>query len=96
MAQALLRKRIPYGELGIRWMSGFLKRNRSLASVYVSPKNRKRVVAGNIESYQDWFRLYQKTVTDYTITPDNQWNMNEQKYALEVLDRSHIITLKKS
>jgi hypothetical protein len=66
------------------WARRFLKRHSQYKNRFSRHLDQDRYFNSNIEIFEKWFELFEKTMTKNEIIKDRVFNMNEKSYLTEV------------
>jgi hypothetical protein len=73
--------------IGKNWPSMFLNRHPSLKSIFTTPQDRNRQLSEDYDIIAYWFDLYQETVKEHDIQPEDTYNMDEKGAAIGVIGK---------
>ena len=91
MAAELLKKKGDTQSLGIHWGQKFLGRHQQLKTAFVPSLDKKRAMSQDCQILDQWFVLYSKIKTEYSIDESNIWNMGEKGFMQEVIGKESVI-----
>ena len=91
MAVELLKKKGDTQNLGIHWGQKFLSRHQQLKRTFVPSLDKKRAVAEDCQILDQWFALFSKIKTEYSIDESNIWNMAEKGLMRGVIGKESVI-----
>ena len=91
MAAELLKKKGDTQSLGIHWGQKFLGRHQQLKTAFVPSLDKKRAIAEEGQILDQWFALYSRIKTEYSIDESNIWNMGEKGFMQEVVGKESVI-----
>jgi hypothetical protein len=78
-------------KVGINWVPRFLHRHLELKSKVGRKIESLRIQNTSLETLADWFELFRRIQTTYTVRPDNIWNMDETGIALGVCTNQIVV-----
>jgi hypothetical protein len=99
MADILLSKRgdrTPQQNIGVNWVSNFLRRNKDLKSQYLRRYNYKRAKCEDPKVICEFFEAFLKTIIDYGILDNNIYNFDETGFAMGIIATAKVVTLSKN
>ena len=70
--------------LGIRWVDNFLSRHPTLALYSAVRRDKKRIDACNLSTFESWYEIFEKTIRAFSIKQENMYNMGETGFQLGV------------
>ena len=91
MAAELLTKKGDTQNLGIHWGQKFLGRHQQLKTAFVPSLDKKRAMAEDRQVLDQWFALYSKIKTEYSIDESNIWNMGEKGFMQGAIGKESVI-----
>ena len=94
MAKELLIAKGDTDLIGKNWPSSFLKRYPLLKSAFTTPQDRNRQLSEDYDIIAHWFDLYQETVKEHDIQPEDTYNMDEKGVAMGVIGKQRCIVSK--
>jgi hypothetical protein len=94
MAEELLVAKGDTNPIGVNWPSSFLKRHPLLKSVFTTPQDRNRQLSEDYDIIAHWFDLYQETVEEHSIQPEDTYNMDEKGVVMGVIRKQRCIVSK--
>ena len=80
MAEAILQARGDTKKLGINWIQKFLGRHEEIKTKYLPPLDKERALATTPGILNYWFNLYHDVKTEFGVTDENVWNMDEKGF----------------
>jgi hypothetical protein len=96
MADILLSKRgdpTPQQNIGVNWVSNFLRRNKDLKTCYLCRYNYQRAKCEDPKLICEFFEAFQKTVMDYGISNDDIYNFDETGFAMGIIVTTRVVTM---
>ena len=90
MAAELLKKKGDTQNLGIHWGQKFLGRHQQLKKAFVPSLDKKRATAEDSQILDQWFALYSRIKTEYSIDESNIWNMGEKGFMQGVIGKESV------
>ena len=82
---------------GNGWSQRFCKRHQDiLESGYLSYIDRQRKHADRVDSYEYYFALVKRKITDYNVEPQNIYNMDEKGFSLGTMTKQYRIFTKEA
>ena len=94
MAKELLKAKGDTELIKKNWPSSFLKRHPLLKSVFTTPQDRNRQLSKDYDIIAHWFDLYQETVKEHNIQPEDTYNIDEKGAAIGVIEKQRYIVSK--
>jgi len=94
MATELLRKKGVSKPLGINWVQKYIKRYPELKSKYVPPLDKERASAEDSYIIGEWLEPYARTIKEYNIQLEDNYNMDEKGFMMGVIQKLRVIVLK--
>ncbi len=91
MTKHLMTAKGDLDSLEQHWYKNFLHRHSDFKTRYSRNLNQNRKDAGNLETIQKWFDLYNFTRIQHGILKSNIYNMNEKKFAMSITDSSKVL-----
>ncbi|HEV7738334.1 MAG TPA: transposase [Chlamydiales bacterium] len=86
---------ITHQEPGKCWTSRFIKKHRNeLLSRYLNPIDFARQKADSLREYTLWFDGLQKKIAEYSVLPENQYNMDEKGFLIGMLGKARRVYTK--
>jgi len=82
------------GELGINWQGAFFTRWPQIKSKFIGPKDYKRFLAEDYDSFEHWFQLYKREKTVNSVADCDVWNLDEKGVMLGVTGKARVIISK--
>ena len=80
-----------YDDIGIGWVTRFLRRHPELATVTLRSIESSRLKAATSERLQKYFDELEKVVAEYKILPENKYNMDESGFAIGEIEATKCI-----
>ncbi len=91
MAKHLMTAKGDLDPLGQHWYKNFLRRHPEFKTRYSRNLNQDRKDAGNHETIQKWFDLYNSTRMEHGILESDIYNMDEKGFAMDITDSSKVL-----
>jgi len=91
MAKHLMTAKGDLDPLGQHWYKNFLHRHPDFKTRYSRNLNQDRKDAGNLETIQKWFDLYNSTRIQHGILESDIYNMNEKGFAMGIADSFKVL-----
>ena len=91
MAKHLMTAKGDLDPLGQHWYKNFLCRHPEFKMRYSRNLNQDRKDAGNLETIQKWFNLYNSTRIQHGILEADIYNMDEKEFAMGITDSSKVL-----
>jgi hypothetical protein len=82
-------------DLGPNWSQRFLKRYPYLKSRFVTPFDKDRIIAEDLDQIRRFFKLFRTTKEKYNIHDDDVYNMDKKGVMIGVLAKLRVICLRK-
>jgi hypothetical protein len=96
MADILLSKRgdpTPQQNIGVNWVSNFLRRNKDLKTCYLRCYNYQRAKCEDPKIIREFFEVFLKTIIDYGILDDDIYNFDETGFAMGIIATARVIMM---
>jgi hypothetical protein len=96
MADILLSKRgepTPQRNVGVNWVSSFLRRNKDIKTRYLRRYNYQRAKCEDPKLIREFFEAFHKTVMDYGISDDDIYNFDETGFAMGIIATARVVTM---
>jgi len=77
--------------LGQHWYKNFLHQHSDFKTRYSCNLNQDQKNAGNLETIQKWFNLYNFTQIQHGILKSNIYNMNEKRFAMSIANSFKVL-----
>jgi hypothetical protein len=94
MAEELLIAKGDTKELGVNWAGAFLRRHLDLKSMFTTPQDKNRYFSEDYDIISHFFQLYDKTIKEYDIQPEDRYNMDEKGAMMGVIGQQRCIVSK--
>jgi len=91
LANELCRVKGDNKDVGINWYLGFYERYISVELIYARLMEKARTANKNVDSYIEWFRLYEVIIAKWNILPADTHNMDELGCFIGVSYKSRVI-----
>jgi hypothetical protein len=96
MADILLSKHsnpTPQQNIGINWVSNFLRQNKDLKTCYLCCYNYQHIKCKDLKLIREFFEAFYKTVIDYGISNNNIYNFNEIGFTIGIIATMRVIIM---
>jgi hypothetical protein len=96
MADILLSKRgdpTPQQNIGVNWVSNFLRQNKDLKTCYLRRYNYQRAKCKDLKLIHKFFEAFYKTVMDYSISDDDIYNFDETGFAIGIIATTRVVMM---
>jgi hypothetical protein len=86
LAIGLFQAKGDHGPLGKHWYKNFLVRHPDFKTAWSRSLDQSRKDAADYTTLQGWFKLYRETCVTFSISDDDQYNMDEKGFIKGVGD----------
>lgn len=86
------RETTPVQTVGEKWVYNFVTRHPELSARFSRRYNYERAKCEDPKVIGEWFNLFQKTILQYGIDPDDVYNFDETGFAMGLTATAKVIT----